>query len=90
MDQMTRQMEHMREGDYTLRITEDYKNSEFSLLKDTFNSLMDEIVGLKIKSYEKQIELQETELKCIRLQIRPHFFPECDDNDLQSQYAGTQ
>ena len=74
MDQMTRQMEHMREGDYTLRITEDYKNSEFSLLKDTFNSLMDEIVGLKIKSYEKQIELQETELKCIRLQIRPHFF----------------
>ena len=25
-------------------------------------------------SYEKQINLQETELKCIKLQIRPHFF----------------
>lgn len=74
MAQMTEKMEHMKEGDYGLRITEEYKNSEFSLLKDTFNSLMDEIVGLKIKSYEKQIELQETELKCIRLQIRPHFF----------------
>ena len=35
---------------------------------------MDEIVGLKIQSYEKQIDLQETELKCVRLQIRPHFF----------------
>lgn len=74
MEQMTESMEHMREGEYTLRITEEYANSEFSLLKDTFNSLMDEIVGLKIKSYEKQIALQETELKCVRLQIRPHFF----------------
>ena len=44
------------------------------MFKNTFNKLMDEIVGLRIKSYEKQISLQETELKCVRLQIRPHFF----------------
>ena len=43
-------------------------------LKDAFNRLMDEIMKLKIQSYEKQIDLQETELKCIKLQIRPHFF----------------
>lgn len=35
---------------------------------------MDEIVNLRIQSYEKQIDLQETELRCVRLQIRPHFF----------------
>lgn len=71
---MQKSMEVMREGDYTLRIREEYRNREFTLLKDVFNRLMDEIVGLKIKSYEKQIEFQEAELKSIRLQIRPHFF----------------
>lgn len=74
MTHMKENMEQIKNGDYQLRITENYDNSEFSMLKDTFNRLMDEIVGLKIKSYEKQIELQETELKSIRLQIRPHFF----------------
>ncbi len=74
MSHMQKSMEKMGDGDYSLRITEEYKNQEFTLLKDTFNHLMDEIVGLKIQSYEKQIDLQETELKCVRLQIRPHFF----------------
>lgn len=74
MSHMQKSMEEMGDGDYSLRITEEYENKEFTLLKDTFNHLMDEIVGLKIQSYEKQIDLQETELKCVKLQIRPHFF----------------
>lgn len=64
----------MKDGDYNLRIEENYSNQEFTLLKNTFNHLMDEIVGLKIQSYEKQIDLQETELRCVRLQLKPHFF----------------
>lgn len=74
MKHMKESMEQIKEGDYGLRITNHYRTGEFTILKDTFNRLMDEIVGLKIQSYEKQIELQETELKAIRLQIRPHFF----------------
>lgn len=74
MKHMQRSMEQMQDGNYELRIEENYGNREFTLLKETFNRLMDEILGLKIKSYEKQIELQETELKCVKLQIRPHFF----------------
>ena len=67
-------MIRMRDGEYTLRIRDEFTSSEFILLKDTFNELADEIVNLRIQSYEKQIDLQETELKCVRLQIRPHFF----------------
>lgn len=74
MSHMQKSMETMQQGNYELRISEDYNNREFALWKDTFNRLMDEIVGLKIQSYEKQIDLQETELKCMKLQIRPHFF----------------
>jgi sensor histidine kinase YesM len=74
MRDMKENMDRMQDGNYGLRITKEYHNSEFALLKGTFNQLMDEIVGLKIKSYEKKLELQEAELKSIRLQIRPHFF----------------
>ncbi len=71
---MQKTMTSMRDGDYTLRIRDEFKGTEFTLLKETFNKLMDEIVNLRIQSYEKQIDLQETELRCVRLQIRPHFF----------------
>ena len=69
-----RTMMSIRDGDYTQRICEEFKGVEFTLLKETFNKLMDEIINLRIQSYEKQIDLQETELRCVRLQIRPHFF----------------
>ncbi len=74
MNRMVKGIEKIREGDYEHRIEGEYRYEEFSLLKDSFNQLMDEIIGLKIQFYEKRIELQETELKCIRLQIKPHFF----------------
>lgn len=61
-------------GDYQHRIEDVYRNNEFEALKVSFNKMMDEIVGLKIAGYEKQIELQESELRNIRLQIKPHFF----------------
>lgn len=74
MDDLKDRMKNIQDGDYQLRMEGSYVNNEFEMLKNTFNKLMDEILGLKIRSYEKQIELQKTELKCIRLQIRPHFF----------------
>lgn len=74
MNEMVVGMERIKEGEYHHRIERDYDNREFSLLRDSFNQMMDEIIGLKIRFYEKRIELKETELKCIRLQIKPHFF----------------
>ena len=74
MGHMQRSMEQMQTGNREYRITKEFESSEFIVLKDTFNRLMDEIMKLKIQSYEKQIDLQETELKCMKLQIRPHFY----------------
>lgn len=74
MRDMRENMRQIEDGDYGHRITCNYRSLEFELLKKSFNKLMDEIVSLKIRSYEKQIELQESELRSIRLQIRPHFF----------------
>lgn len=67
-------MRKIKAGDYNNRITSDFSTSEFQMLKDTTNQMVDEIVGLKIQSYEKKIELKDMELYSIRLQLKPHFF----------------
>lgn len=74
MNAMTEGMQRIDKGEYDLRIEGEYGTSEFTHLKETFNKLMDEIVHLKIQSYEKIIALKDMELKSIRLQIKPHFF----------------
>ena len=71
---MGKNMKQIQNGDYDHKVTTDYPNREFEGLKDTFNKLMDEIENLRIARYEEQLELEQSELKAIKLQIRPHFF----------------
>lgn len=74
MEQMTRDMQKIQSGNLDLRIATASDSVEFRMLVDAFNHLLDEILHLKIQSYEKQLALLDTEQKYIRLQIRPHFF----------------
>lgn len=74
MHLLTEGMSRINLGEYDLRMSGECKTREFSLLQRTFNRLMDEIIGLKLKNSLKMIELQDAELKSIRLQIKPHFF----------------
>lgn len=74
MTELTGLMTRISQGDYKLRARENYSSREFGVLAQTFNRLMDEILKLRIQRYEKQIELKDTELRCVRLTLRPHFF----------------
>lgn len=74
MHHMIGDMRIIKRGEYQNRIEGKFKTEEFLLLQQTTNKMIDEIIGLKITSYEKKIELQEIELKSIRLQLKPHFF----------------
>ncbi|MDE7313130.1 MAG: histidine kinase [Eubacterium sp.] len=74
MNEMRKDMKHIEQGEYHLRVKEMGNNQEFSMLALSFNKLMDEILSLRIQFYEKKLELSDTEQKYIRLQIRPHFF----------------
>lgn len=67
-------MHRIKSGEYENRIDDDFSTKEFQMLKDTTNQMIDEIIGLKIQSYEKKIELQDMELMSIRLKLKPHFF----------------
>lgn len=74
MNRMREDMKYIEEGEYGLRVKEMGDNQEFSMLAQSFNKLMDEILNLRIQFYEKKLELSDAEQKYIRLQIRPHFF----------------
>ena len=74
MKRIVRGMEKIKGGEYNNHIDGDFETQEFQLLKDTTNRMVDDIVGLKIQTYEKKIELQDMELRSIRLQLKPHFF----------------
>lgn len=74
MRSMTASLERMQNGSGELQLRENVGSREFLILRDAFNRLMGENISLRLKSYEKQIELQDTELRCIRFQLRPHFF----------------
>jgi sensor histidine kinase YesM len=74
LNSMAAVMNRIDQGEYNSRIEEKFGTREFTHLRDSFNTLMDEILILKIQAYEKLIELKDAELKNIRLQLRPHFF----------------
>ncbi len=67
-------IDSIKSGNYQKRIEGDFNTKEFEKLQQTTNQMVDEIVELKIQTYERKIELQDMELKAIRLQIKPHFF----------------
>lgn len=67
-------MKHIEGGEFDMRIANDFPNEEFDAIKTSFNTMMDEIVDLKIEGYEKQLELQGSELGRIRMTLKPHFF----------------
>ncbi|CRZ33581.1 histidine kinase/DNA gyrase B/HSP90-like ATPase [Herbinix hemicellulosilytica] len=74
MQHIVNDIERIKNGEYETRISGNFRRREFQMLQEVTNQMVDEIVNLKIQSYEKKIELQDMELKSIKLQIRPHFF----------------
>ncbi len=57
-----------------------YAVEEFCQVNDMFNQMIDEISELKIASYEKELEKQNTEYQLLQSQIRPHFYLNCLKN----------
>jgi sensor histidine kinase YesM len=74
MQRMVSDIERIKNGEYQNRVNGNFHTREFQMLQDATNQMVEEIVGLKIQTYEKRIELQDMELKSIKLQIKPHFF----------------
>ena len=70
---INRAMQKIKMDNIRYRIAPRRSSTEFEVIDETFNSMMEEIRRLKIEKYEKQIEKQKLEVKNLQLQVRPHF-----------------
>ena len=59
--------------DPEIRIKGHAPTSDFENVYQSFNTMAEEIVELKIDNYEQQLERQKVEFKNLQLQIKPHF-----------------
>lgn len=73
-------MEKIKEGNLLLHLEENFSTEEFSKVKETFNSMIDTISLLRITAYEKEIQIKNTEMQYLQIQIKPHFYLNCLKN----------
>lgn len=64
----------VEKGNWDYEISRPSGSFEFTKLFHSFSSMIKEIKGLKIQTYEEQLERNKTELKYLQTQIKPHFY----------------
>lgn len=65
-------MREVEKGNLNIRFTSKY-NDDIGVFGLRFNRMLSRLKSLVQDSYEKQMRLQESELKALRAQINPHF-----------------
>ena len=73
MKRINMAMEMVKKEKTDYRIPEYRTSYGFQNINHTFNSMMDQIMCLKIDNYERKLEKKKIELSNLQLQIRPHF-----------------
>ncbi len=77
VDALVETMNAIRGGRLETRADENYGETEFLEVNNTFNTMIGEIKNLKIEAYEKELSLRQTQLDYFQIQIRPHFYVNC-------------
>lgn len=65
-------MKEVEKGNLNIRFSSKY-NDDIGIFGLRFNRMLSRLKSLVQDSYEKQLRLQESELKALRAQINPHF-----------------
>ena len=77
LTKMTGAMQAIQAGHTDERMPKDSRIEEVRETFETVNAMLDTISAQKINSYEQELEIQRTQMQCLQLQIRPHFFLNC-------------
>ena len=84
-------MDCLKNGDFSVRLAAGESCTEFKLVNDTFDDMIENIQSLKIHVYEEkvqrqraelgyqqaQLQYQKAELQYLKLQVNPHFYINC-------------
>lgn len=77
LTKMTCAMRVIQEGHTDVRMPRESNILEVREIFETVNAMLDTISQQKINSYEQELEIQRSQMQCLQLQIRPHFFLNC-------------
>lgn len=66
--------EKIQQGNLTVRPNYECWNQEMLELKETYAIMLNTIMDLKVQHYEKMIQVKDSELKYMHMQLKPHFF----------------
>lgn len=64
----------IRKGDLSIRPSFKCRNKEMQDLKQAYITMLDTIMKLKVQEYEQVIQIKDSELKYMHMQLKPHFF----------------
>lgn len=80
LDSLVDRMEQIKEGEREFHLIPDGQGREFVKVYQAMNDMVTEITNLRIESYEKEIQINKTQLEYYQIQIRPHFYLNCLKN----------
>ena len=66
--------EKIQQGNLMVRPSYECRNQEMLELKETYAMMLNTIIDLKVQHYEKMIQVKDSELKYMHMQLKPHFF----------------
>lgn len=71
---MLKAVNEIEKGNMHWQIPHQKRLEEFDRLTNEFNSMVGEVLRLRIEGYEQQLNLQKANLRYLQMQIRPHFY----------------
>ena len=86
LDTMVETMNEIASGKIESKLDVGSSIEEYKKVEEAFNDMIQQVSDLRILAYDKEIQMQRTQLQYYQLQIRPHFFLNC----LKSLYALTE
>lgn len=66
--------EKIQQGNLMVRPSYECWSQEMLELKETYAMMLNTIMDLKVQHYEKMIQVKDSELKYMHMQLKPHFF----------------
>lgn len=77
---MNNALSNIQAGEWQVHFEAENRVEEIENMRRAVEMLLEEIEQYKIRSYEEQLEKQETELQYLQLQLAPHFYTNCLKN----------
>lgn len=80
LEDMNNALSKIQTGVWEVHFEEENRLEEIENVRHAVETMLAEIEQFKIRSYEEQLEKQETELQYLQLQLAPHFYTNCLKN----------